>query len=55
VTVRHADEGWEHYADCWEVLTLDGEVLATRELAHPHDNEQPSDNAYQTRKTWKQY
>jgi|SRR5210317_518934 hypothetical protein len=41
VTVRHADEGWEHYADRWDVLTLDGEVLATRELAHPHDNEQP--------------
>lgn len=41
VTVRHADEGWEHYADRWEVLTLDGEVLATRELAHPHENEQP--------------
>ena len=41
VTVRHADEGWEHYADRWEVLTLDGEVLGTRELAHPHDNEQP--------------
>lgn len=41
VTVRHADAGWEHYADRWEVLTPDGEVLATRELAHPHDNEQP--------------
>jgi hypothetical protein len=23
------------------VLTLDGEVLGTRELAHPHENEQP--------------
>ena len=41
VTVRHADEGWEHYADRWDVLTRDGEVLATRELAHPHENEQP--------------
>ena len=41
VTVRHADEGWEHYADRWEVLTLGGEVLGTRELAHPHENEQP--------------
>jgi hypothetical protein len=41
VMVRHADEGWEHYANRWEVLTLDGEVLATRELAHPHENEQP--------------
>ncbi len=41
VTVRHADEGWEHYADRWEVLTPDGEVLATRVLYHPHVNEQP--------------
>ena len=41
VTVLHADEGWEHYANRWEVLTSDGEVLATRELAHPHENEQP--------------
>ena len=41
VTVRHADAGWSHYADRWEVLSPDGEVLATRVLAHPHDNEQP--------------
>jgi len=39
-TLRHADEGWDHYADRWEVL-LDGEVIATRILAHPHVNEQP--------------
>lgn len=41
VTVRHADAGWSHYADRWEVLSPDGKVLATRVLAHPHDNEQP--------------
>ena len=41
VTVRHADEGWDHYADGWEVLTLDGEVLGIRELLHPHEDEQP--------------
>ncbi len=41
VTVRHADEGWDHYADGWEVMTLDGKSLAIRELLHPHDNEQP--------------
>lgn len=34
VTLRHADEGWEHYADRWE-------VLATRTLFHPNVNEQP--------------
>jgi hypothetical protein len=41
VTVRHADEGWSHYADAWEVLALDGRVLATRKLEHPHVDEQP--------------
>ncbi len=41
VTVRHEDEGWEHYADRFEVLTEDGEVLGTRVLHHPHVNEQP--------------
>jgi hypothetical protein len=41
VTVFHADEGWEHYADGWEVIAPDGAVLATRRLAHPHVAEQP--------------
>jgi len=41
VTVRHADTGWKHYANNWEVLSLEGERLATRVLAHPHVNEQP--------------
>lgn len=41
VTVRHADEGWDHYADQWQVLTPDGEVLGTRTLYHPHVDEQP--------------
>ena len=41
VTVRHADEGWEHYADRWDILGPDGEVLATRVLRHPHVDEQP--------------
>ena len=41
VTVRHADDGWEHYADRWEVRTPDGEVLASRVLRHPHVDEQP--------------
>ncbi|MEL7490505.1 MAG: hypothetical protein AAGJ73_07275 [Pseudomonadota bacterium] len=40
-TVRHADDGWDHYANRWEVLDKDGVVLATRVLAHPHDDEQP--------------
>jgi hypothetical protein len=41
VTVRHADEGWDHYADRWEVLAPDGTVLASRVLLHPHVDEQP--------------
>ena len=41
VTVRHADAGWDHYADKWEVLTPDGAILATRVLGHPHVDEQP--------------
>jgi hypothetical protein len=41
VTLRHADEGWKHYADRWEVLSPEGELLATRVLRHPHVEEQP--------------
>ena len=41
VTVRHADEGWKHYADQWDVVSPDGEVLGTRILHHPHVDEQP--------------
>jgi hypothetical protein len=41
VTVRHADEGWEHFANKWEVTAPDGTVLGTRVLAHPHVEEQP--------------
>lgn len=41
VTVRHADEGWDHYADRWEILAPDGAVIAVRTLLHPHIDEQP--------------
>ncbi len=41
VTVSHADEGWEHYADKWEIDAPDGTVLAARTLYHPHTDEQP--------------
>ena len=40
-TVRHADTGWDHYADAFEILAPDGTILATRVLHHPHVNEQP--------------
>lgn len=41
VTVQHEDEGWDHYADKWDVLDLDGNILGTRVLMHPHVSEQP--------------
>ena len=40
-TLQHADTGWEHYADAWDVLNEYGEVLGTRVLHHPHVEEQP--------------
>jgi hypothetical protein len=42
VTVRHNDQGWDHYADAWQVIDpQNGEILGERLLAHPHNNEQP--------------
>lgn len=41
VTVKHADEGWDHYVNRWEVLDEAGNVLGKRILAHPHVQEQP--------------
>lgn len=41
VTLRHADAGWDHYANEWRVLSADGTVLGTRTLHHPHVQEQP--------------
>ena len=41
VTLRHADTGWDHYADGWQVLAPDGRQLGERVLYHPHVNEQP--------------
>ena len=41
VTLKHADTGWKHYANKWDVVGPDGKVLGTRVLYHPHVNEQP--------------
>lgn len=41
VTLRHADSGWDHYADAWRVVTEDGSIIGTRTLYHPHVDEQP--------------
>ena len=42
VTVRHNDEGWDHYANLWQIVDPGNhEVIGERVLAHPHENEQP--------------
>lgn len=41
VTVAHGDTGWDHYADKWDVVGPDGQVLGARVLLHPHEGEQP--------------
>lgn len=41
VTLSHPDSGWDHYADGWRVLDMDGNELGLRVLAHPHETEQP--------------
>ncbi len=40
-TVQSGDNGWDKYADAWEVRTPEGDVLGVRLLAHPHETEQP--------------
>ena len=39
VTLEHADTGWEHYANQWDVVSLDGKIIKSRVLYHPHENE----------------
>jgi hypothetical protein len=41
VSIRHADIGWKHYANQWQLYTSDGQLLGTRTLHHPHVDEQP--------------
>lgn len=41
VTISHPDTGWDHYADGWRVLDMDGSELGMRVLYHPHVEEQP--------------
>ena len=41
VTIRHPDTGWDHYANGWRVLDMDGNELGARVLLHPHETEQP--------------
>ncbi|WP_425044950.1 hypothetical protein [Primorskyibacter sp. S87] len=41
VTLSHPDTGWDHYADGWRVLDMDGNEIGMRVLHHPHETEQP--------------
>ncbi len=41
VTLKHTDEGWNHYANQWQIIAPDNKILGTRTLYHPHVNEQP--------------
>ncbi|MVO15392.1 hypothetical protein [Parasedimentitalea huanghaiensis] len=41
VTLSHPDTGWDHYADGWRVLDMNGTESGMRVLGHPHEQEQP--------------
>jgi hypothetical protein len=36
VTVSHKDEGWNHYANKWDIVAPDGTILSTRTPHHTH-------------------
>jgi len=40
VTIRHADEGWAHFVNGFEIFSLQGERLAHEAFAGPHMREQ---------------
>lgn len=41
VTVQHADTGWKHYANRYDVIDVNGPLIRSRPLSHPHVGEQP--------------
>ena len=41
VTVNSSDTGCDRYADWWEVVTPEGELIYRRVLLHSHVDEQP--------------
>ena len=40
-TLQHNDASWSHYANRWDVVDSDGNLFGSRELLHPHVEEQP--------------
>ena len=48
-TVAHADTGWKHYADKFEVLAPDGAVLGTRILVHPRPRQRQNPGRHHQR------
>jgi len=41
VAIRSGEAGCDRYADWWEVVSENGELLYRRVLGHSHTNEQP--------------
>ncbi|MFP8871855.1 MAG: hypothetical protein VCB43_10835 [Myxococcota bacterium] len=41
VTIRSDETGCDQYADWWEIVTPDGELVYRRILAHSHPDDQP--------------
>lgn len=41
ISVDHADEGWKHYANRFELLNEKKQIFATRVLRHPHVKQRP--------------